>query len=97
MLCYAIPEGIHGSDDEIEGLLYKMGIPDYLDPTLYYRGGMTATGGGWMAEFESNVPEGEEAKVYRRIISIQSEIQFTISGLIESFWIMKLQKISVFV
>ena len=66
VLCYAIPEGIHGSDDEIEGLLYKMGIPDYLDPTLYYRGGMTATGGGWMAEFESNVPEGEEAKVYRR-------------------------------
>ena len=66
MLCYAIPEGIYGSDDEIEGLLYKMGIPDYLDPTLYYRGGMTAAGGGWMAEFESNVPEGEEAKVYRR-------------------------------
>ena len=66
VLCYLIPEGIYDPDEHVEVLLYKMGIPDYMDPTLYYRGGMTAAGGGWLAEFESTAAEGEEPTVYRR-------------------------------
>lgn len=66
VFCYLIPDGIYDPDEYMETLLYKMGIPDYMDTTLYFRGGMTAAGGGWMAEFESDVPEGEEPTVYRR-------------------------------
>ena len=64
--CYLIPEGIYDPDEHMEVLLYKMGIPDYMDTTLYFRGGMTAANGGWLAEFESDVPEGETPTVYRR-------------------------------
>lgn len=64
--CYLIPDGLYDPDEHIEALLYQMGIPDYMDDTLYFRGGMTAAGGGWMAEFESNVAEGEAPEVYRR-------------------------------
>lgn len=64
--CYLIPEGIYDPDEHMEVLLYQMGIPDYTDTTLYFRGGMTAAGGGWLAEFESVAPEDEEPSVYRR-------------------------------
>ena len=66
VFCYLIPEGIYDPDDHIEALLYKMGIPDYMDTTLYFRGGMTSGDNGWLAEFESEVSEGEEPTVYRR-------------------------------
>ena len=66
VVCYSIPEGIYNPDDHIEVLLYKMGIPDYMDADLYFRGGMTSGDNGWLAEFESEVPEGEEPSVYRR-------------------------------
>ncbi len=65
-LGYSIPEGLYDPDEHIEAFLYKMGIPDYMDPTLYFRGGMTSGDNGWLAEFESDVPEGEEPTVYRR-------------------------------
>jgi len=64
--CYSVPEGIYDPDDHIETLLYRMGIPDYLDTSLYYRGGMTSGDNGWLAEFESDVPESEETAIYRR-------------------------------
>jgi len=63
---YRIPEGIYDPDEHIEALLYRMGIPDYLDTSLYCQGGMTSGDNGWLAEFESNVPEGEERTVRRR-------------------------------
>lgn len=66
VFCYAIAEGVYDPEEHIEVLLYKMGIPDYMDTSLYFRGGMTAAGGGWIAEFESEVSEGEEPAVYRR-------------------------------
>ena len=66
VLCYSVPEGIYDPDDHMETLLYRMGIPDYLDTSLYYRGGMTSGDNGWLAEFESDAPEGEEPDVYRR-------------------------------
>ena len=66
VVCYRIPEGIYDPDDHIEALLYKMGIPDYVDPELDYRGGMTSGDNGWLAEFESDVAEGEERTVHRR-------------------------------
>ena len=66
VLCYSIPEGLYDPDDHIEVLLYRMGIPDYMDTSLYFRGGMTSGDNGWLAEFESDVPEGEEPAVYRR-------------------------------
>jgi len=66
ILCYPIPEGMYDPEEHMEVLLYEMGIPDYMDTSLYFRGGMTAAGGGWLAEFESDVPEGEEPTVYRR-------------------------------
>ena len=66
VFCYLIPDGIYDPDEHMETLLYKMGIPDYMDAALYYRGGMTAAGGGWMAEFESDVPKGEVPTIYRR-------------------------------
>lgn len=66
VLCYRIPEGFYDTDEHIEVLLYKLGIPDYIDPSLYFRGGMTFGDNGWLAEFESDVPEGEDPAVYRR-------------------------------
>ena len=66
VVCYCIPEGIYDPDDHIEALLYRMGIPDYMDTSLYYEGGMTSGDNGWLAEFGSDVPEGEERTVYRR-------------------------------
>ena len=66
VICYRIPEGIYDPDDHMETLLYRMGIPDYLDTSLYYRGGMTSGDNGWLAEFESNAPEKEDAAIYRR-------------------------------
>ena len=66
VVCYRIPEGIYHPDDHIEALLYKMGIPDYVDPELYCRGGMTSGDNGWLAEFVNEVPEGENPTVYRR-------------------------------
>lgn len=66
VVCYSIPEGIYDPDDHIEALLYKMGIPDYLDTSLYCQGGMTSGDNGWLAEFGSDVPEGEERTVRRR-------------------------------
>lgn len=66
VVCYQIPEGAYNPDDHIETLLYRIGIPDYVDPSLYYRGGMTSGDNGWLAEFESDVPEDEESTIYRR-------------------------------
>ena len=66
VVCYSIPEGLYNPDDHIEALLYKMGIPDYVDTELYFRGGMTSGDNGWLAEFVSDVPEGEEPTIYRR-------------------------------
>lgn len=66
ILCYRIPEGFYDPDEHIEVILYRMGIPDYMDTSLYFRGGMTSGDNGWLAEFESDVPEGEDPTVYRR-------------------------------
>lgn len=66
VFCYGIPKGLYDPKEDLETLLYKMGIPDYMDSSLYFRGGMTYGDHGWLAEFESNVPEGEEPTVYRR-------------------------------
>ena len=66
VVCYRIPEGIYDPDEHIEALLYRMGIPDYLDTSLYCKGGMTSGDNGWLAEFESDMPEGEERTVRRR-------------------------------
>lgn len=66
VVCYRIPEGAYDPDDHIETLLYRIGIPDYVNTSLYYRGGMTSGDNGWLAEFESDVPEGEEPTIYRR-------------------------------
>ena len=66
VICYRIPDGLYDPDDHIETLLYRMGIPDYVDTELYFRGGMTSGENGWLAEFESVVPEGGEPTVYRR-------------------------------
>jgi len=66
VVCYSIPEEIYDPDEHIEALLYKMGIPDYVDTELYFRGGMTSGNNGWLAEFASDVTEGEEPTVYRR-------------------------------
>ena len=66
VVCYSIPEGMYDRNDHIEALLYKLGIPDYMDASLYYTGGMTSGDNGWVAEFGSDVPEGEERTVRRR-------------------------------
>ena len=66
VVCYSIPEGLYNPDDHIEALLYQMGIPDYVDTELYFRGGMTSGDNGWLAEFASDVPEGGEPTIYRR-------------------------------
>ena len=67
VICYSIPEGIYNPDDHIESLLYKMGIPDYMDSILYYLGGIsTWDNNGWVAEFQSDVAEGETPSVHRR-------------------------------
>lgn len=66
VLCYRIPEGIYDPEEHIETLLYRMGIPDYIDAFLYYRGGMTSGDNGWLAEFESETEEGEDPEIYRR-------------------------------
>lgn len=66
VLCYPIPEGLYDPEEHIETLLYRMGIPDYADSTLYYLGGITAWNDGWVAEFQSDVPDGEEPAVHRR-------------------------------
>ena len=66
VVCYSIPEGIYNPDDHIEVLLYKMGIPDYVDTGLYFRGGMTHGDNGWLAEFVNEMPEGEDPTIYRR-------------------------------
>ena len=66
VVCYSIPEGIYNPDDHIEVLLYKMGIPDYVDTGLYFRGGMTHGDNGWLAEFVNEMPEGDDPTIYRR-------------------------------
>ena len=76
---YQIPEGCYNPDEHIEVLLYKMGIPDYMDTSLYFRGGMTSGDNGWLAEFESDVPDGEEPTVYRRHhFTIMEEVVYDI-------------------
>ena len=63
---YPIPEGVYDPDDEIFLWLEEVGIPDFEDSSLCYMGGITATGGGWAAEFASDVPEGVEPSEQRR-------------------------------
>ena len=81
VICYRIPEGIYNPDEHIEALLYKMGIPDYVDSTLFYLGGMSTWGNnGWLAEFQSDVAEGEEPSVHRRHHFYPIGTMFMISG-----------------
>lgn len=62
---YLIPDGVYDADDSSFFWLEKVGIPDYEDAALILDGCMTS-GDGWLAEFKSNVSEGEERTVYRR-------------------------------
>ena len=63
---YPIPDGIYDPADTHFSWLEEMGIPDFDDPNLCYMGGMSGFGGGWIAEFASDVPAGEEITVNRR-------------------------------
>ena len=65
IVCYLIPDGVYDADDSSFFWLEKVGIPDYEDATLFMDGCMTS-GDGWLAEFKSNVSEGEEMTAYRR-------------------------------
>ena len=50
-----------------------------MDTSLYFRGGMTSGDNGWLAEFESDVPDGEEPTVYRRHhFTIMEEVVYDI-------------------
>lgn len=63
---YPIPEGVYDPEDSVFDWLEEVGIPDFEDTSLAYVGGITAPGGGWLAEFTSDVPEGTAITVDRR-------------------------------
>jgi len=66
IIAYPIPEGVYDAGDTTFFWLENMGIPDFEDPALCYMGGMTSGDNGWLAEFASDVPPGEEITVSRR-------------------------------
>ena len=62
---YAVPMELYDPEDTVFLWLEKAGISDFGDSSLVYSGGITGSGGGWAAQFASDVPQGEEPAVER--------------------------------
>ena len=62
---YAVPMELYDPEDTTFFWLEKAGISDFGDSSLFYSGGITGSGGGWAAQFASDVPQGEEPAVER--------------------------------
>ena len=77
---YPLPENFDPEDNHYDWL-QEAGISDYGDNTLVYTGGMTNFGGGWRANFESDVPAGESPSVER------SHIFYVLEDTVYDFWL----------
>ena len=77
---YPLPENYDPEDNHYDWL-QEAGISDYGDNALVYTGGMTNFGGGWRANFESDVPAGESPSVER------SHIFYVLEDTVYDFWL----------
>ena len=62
---YAVPMELYDPEDTVFLWLEKAGISDFGDSSLAYSGGMTGSNGGWLAQFASDVPQGQAPAVER--------------------------------
>ena len=62
---YAVPMELYDPEDTVFLWLEEAGISDFGDSSLAYSGGMTGSNGGWLAQFASDVPQGQAPTVER--------------------------------
>ena len=62
---YAVPMELYDPGDTHFFWLEEAGISDFGDSSLAYSGGMTGSNGGWLAQFASDVPQGQAPTVER--------------------------------